>query len=112
MPAKHEPLRFDEVSRARRKARERRLKILARTFPALRAALSPADRLDLSTLMEFAEGRAPSTSAFHAARFILAVWSEGDEWNCTPFDVFAAMTVWDEEHREAFLAWPANPWWK
>lgn len=70
------------------------------------------ESLDLSTLMEFAaEGKAPSTSAYHAARFLLAVWSKGAEWDNTPFDVFAAMTVWDEPHRAAFLAWAADPWW-
>src|SRR4051794_12921013 len=109
---KDKPLLFDEESRARRTARECRLNDLACTFPRLRLVRWQGGWLDLSTLMDFAQGKAPSTSAYHAVRFILAVWSGGAEWDRKPFDVLAAMTVWDEEHRAAFLAWAAKPWWE
>lgn len=60
--------------------------------------------------MELAEPDAPCPSSHHAARFILAIWSQNDERDETPFDVIAAFAVWNEEHRAAFLAWAANPW--
>ncbi|MBX9790012.1 MAG: hypothetical protein K2Y37_13925 [Pirellulales bacterium] len=107
--ADDKPLLFDEASRATRKARERRLHELACTFPALRSALRQDEWLDVSGLMDLAEADA-RCSSHHAARFILAVWSKNGESNETPFDAIAALTVWDEEHRTAFLAWASKPW--
>lgn len=104
------PYPFDAASRAKRQARDRRLHDLGCTFPSLRSKLKKAEWLDLTTLENFAEGNAPTPSADHAARFILALWSRGEE-KLTPFDAVTALIVWDEEHRAAFLAWAANPWW-
>lgn len=73
--------------------------------------LQQGDRLDVSRLMDLAEADAPCPS-YHAARFILAVWSKNDESSRTPFDVIAALAVWNEEHRAAFLAWAATPSWE
>jgi hypothetical protein len=61
--------------------------------------------------MDLAQNDEGCPPAYHAARFILGIWGEGSESKCTPFDVFAALTVWDEEHRAAFIVWAANPWW-
>lgn len=44
-----------------------------------------------------------------AAVFVLKVWNR--EFPCPAFDVLEALARWDRGHREAFLAWAADPWW-
>jgi hypothetical protein len=41
----------------------------------------------------------------------LSVWDPQQAWELERFDVMEALRVWDEDHREAFLAWASNPWW-
>ena len=52
-----------------------------------------------------------TAAAQHAARFVLSVWNPTTTWSCGRFGVHAALSVWDLEHREAFLLWAARPWW-
>ena len=47
----------------------------------------------------------------HAALFVLSVWDSTHRWKCGRFDLHAALAAWDDEHREAFAAWAARPWW-
>lgn len=44
-----------------------------------------------------------------AVQFLLRVWDQHGLWKCGEFNVFEAMAIWDQEHREAFLAWALNP---
>ncbi len=83
---------------------------LARSFPTLLTApgLSPwrPDELD-----RWACGPVPGSGALHAARFVLAVWNFHAEWDCGRFDAVRALGAWDADHRAAFVAWAARPWW-
>jgi hypothetical protein len=55
--------------------------------------------------------RAP-TAARYAAQFVLTVWNMSRSWQCGRFNVVNSFTVWDREHRQAFLAWANDPWWR
>ena len=87
-----------------------RISTLADSFPTLRFA--PGVRLwDSGTLDEWANGPDPGDGARHAARFVLAVWDNGTQWQSGRFDVVEALAVWDHEHKRAFRAWADEPWW-
>jgi hypothetical protein len=49
----------------------------------------------------------------HAILFLLSVWNPNWHQDNTgePFDLHAALKVWDEAHHEAFLSWVEAPWW-
>jgi hypothetical protein len=53
----------------------------------------------------------PSDGALHAAKFLLALWNNQQVWDCGKFDVTDAMSIWDAEHRAAFVVWAEQPWW-
>ena len=86
-----------------------RIRELVHSFPTLQRApgTSPWDprRLD-----GWAASPAPSDGARHAAAFVLAVWDRVATWECGRFSVVDAYSVWDKEHRYAFLHWAHNPW--
>ena len=82
---------------------------LAESFPTLRGA-SGVSPWDPDKFEAWACGPAPGSGALAAARFVLAVYAIGAEWKCGRFDVVHAMNVWDEDHREAFVAWACDPW--
>lgn len=46
----------------------------------------------------------------HAVRFLLSVWNPNINWTAGRFAITDAVPVWGESHRDAFLAWVANPW--
>jgi len=58
-----------------------------------------------------------------AGLFVLSVWNPHDDWREIAglsrddgptggrFDVHRALGNWDDEHRSAFVAWAAEPWW-
>ena len=86
---------------------------LVLSFPELRKHLD-ADVLP-EDLARWLRGPAVTSGSLWAGRFCLLVWS-GDVksaafWRAGPFDVVTAMSVWDWEHRAAFLAWCQAPWW-
>ena len=66
---------------------------------------------DPEVLDAWACGPEPSSAGFHAACFVLNVWNMHAPWGCGRFDAVRAMAgVFDNEHREAFLAWAEDPW--
>ena len=82
---------------------------LAESFPTLRGR--PGVRpWDPARFDAWASGPAPSSGAFHAATFVLAVYNNEAPWRSGRFNVVAAMGVWDDEHRRAFVAWARDPW--
>lgn len=84
-----------------------RIALLAYSFPSLRGR--PGIRPWAPDLLaHWAAGPAPSLGALHAARFLLAWWGHPQAGS---FDVHAAMRTWDDDHRRAFQAWVASPWW-
>ena len=83
---------------------------LARTFPSLGKNAPGIDPWIPHELNRWAVGPA-SSGERHAARFVLAVWDNAADWECGRFDIVEALTVWDEPHRAAFLAWAGDPWW-
>jgi hypothetical protein len=86
------------------------IEALAASFPSLRGApyLSPWDAAGFD---EWAAEDARSPLAVFTARFVLEVWNPGNDWNCGPFELTAAMQTWDEAHLAAFRAWVNAPWW-
>lgn len=81
---------------------EGHLEILASCFPSLREArgVSPwnPNQLDIWA-SEFGRDQ----NAFHAAKYLLALWNAHNGWECGPFDPKVAIEVWDRTHRRAFL---------
>jgi len=92
-------------------ARER-MSMLAISFPELelraRSAILPFDALELN---RWARSGAPGHGGMCAARFVLSVWDPGTKWRAGRFDIHEALSIWDDAHRRAFLAWCINPWW-
>jgi hypothetical protein len=95
---------------------------LARGFPSLRLAkgVDPWDPVEF--LRWFCESGAPGHGAHHAVHFVLGVWNSDANWRTVanehgikytdklrPFDVFDALSTWDDDHRRAFAAWVNNP---
>jgi len=85
-----------------------RVTALALTFPTLNRADGVVP-FDAKAFARWARGPTRSDAARHAARFVLRTYNTS--FPCKPFDVVAAMVVWDRQHREAFLAWARDPWW-
>jgi hypothetical protein len=57
---------------------------------------------------------AQTSGSYHAVAFVLSVWSgSSKEWKARgySFDVSRAFQCWDDQHRDAFRRWAANPWW-
>jgi hypothetical protein len=81
----------------------------AQTFPCLRNApgVSPWEPHELNLWAT----RGVSHGEKVTARFVLAVWDRHTEWECGKPDLMEALGVWDLAHRQAFLAWAADPWW-
>ncbi len=75
---------------------------LARTTPIRQGLWDPND-LDAWAVKA-------SAGEKHAARFVLTVWNQYEDWQCGKFNVFDAVVSWDDMHREAFLVWVRDPW--
>jgi hypothetical protein len=89
---------------------EAKMTALARTFPSMSS--SPHVRLwDANSFDRWAGETPLSHGELMTARFLLAVWDPDHAWLCGRFDLMKALRVWDEKHREAFLAWASDPWW-
>lgn len=87
-----------------------RMTAFARTFPCLRQA--PGTELwDAPEFDRWAADTPLSHGEVETARFVLAVWDPAGTWRCGRFDLMEALRVWDETHRQAFLAWAGDPWW-
>ena len=93
-----------------------RISTLARSFPTL-ADVEACEPFDPAALAEWTRGPAATSGGLHAARFLLSLWSGGnvapgglDPWTVGPFDAVAAVASWDDDHRAAFAAWIAAPW--
>ena len=96
---------------------------LARSFPSLRRKLEPSEGFDALGLWRAAQPWSHGERC--AAAFVLSVWNPKGEWTLPeghedretdspaplPFDFHDAYGVWDDEHRQAFLAWARDPWW-
>ncbi|MFN7948843.1 MAG: hypothetical protein U0Z53_26055 [Blastocatellia bacterium] len=81
---------------------------LAGSFPSLRQApgIQPWEPARLDAWAETQND--PGT--VYAARFVLEVWNQHQEWQCGRFSISDAMYVWDEAHREAFRQWARCPY--
>jgi hypothetical protein len=86
-----------------------RMTALAEHFPSMRGAPG-IDPWTPHELNRWAVGQA-SHGERHTARFLLAVWDPGTDWEAGGFDVLEALRVWDLAHRAAFLECAADPWW-
>jgi hypothetical protein len=86
-----------------------RMTLLAETFPTLKNAPG-VDPWEPHELNRWALGpRSPGER--WAARFVLNLWNQSEDWECGSFDVFEALARWDNAHRRAFAMWALNPWW-
>lgn len=86
-----------------------RMARLAETFPTLRgrAGVRPWDP---SRFMREEKAAWTSPASREALRFVLSVWNTQNPTG-KRFNASSAMASWDEQHREAFRAWAARPWW-
>jgi hypothetical protein len=53
-----------------------------------------------------------SSGEKRAIEFCLNVWNQDTDWTAfgyRPFNVAYALSVWDDKHRAAFLAWAEDP---
>jgi hypothetical protein len=99
-----------------------RVLALAKTFHQLASSMSETpqggnelrlgDELGWNPLEleRWACSGAATSGSKAAAQFVLGVWNR-HEYRCGKFDLHAAMGIWDDEHRAAFLAWAKKPWW-
>lgn len=85
---------------------------LAERFPCLRGVdgVSP---FDVDALAAWAKKNPRCTHAgTHAVAFLLSVWNGRPEaFGLRPFHFTNAWGTWDDDHREAFLAWARDPFW-
>lgn len=82
----------------------------AQTFPSVASA--PGVLLwDADTFDKWATETPLSHGEHVTARFLLAVWNPWHSWSCGRFEVMESLRIWDDDHRMAFLAWAAAPWW-
>lgn len=88
----------------------RRIQALAETFPCLRV-VEGVRPWDPQRLYESAAAD-HRFAVKHSVAFVLDVWGD-PRWATLsgPFDVAKARKSWDEEHRAAWYAWCAKPWW-
>jgi hypothetical protein len=92
------------------------MSVLGRMFPSLRGAPG-VDPWDVARLVEWLNGPAPGSGARWAGRFLLGVWNADTDWtelDLEPpgrFDLFRAMSAWDDAHVSAMKAWIEAPFW-
>ena len=97
---------------------------LANSFPGLRGRPG-AEPWDAIAMLRYLCTGGGSHGEKLAARFVLGVWNSAEDWEATAkkqgieypetaaakFDVFEAISTWDDEHRQAFLTWCEAPFW-
>lgn len=92
-------------------SKAQRFQTLALTFPCLAMwAETPGAGVvpfDINKLMAFRNTIA-STAQRHVVNLLLDLWDGGHRHR--QFDMFAALSAWDETHRQAFAAWARSPW--
>ena len=89
---------------------EMRILELANGFKCLRRAPGIHGGLwDAMALDDWASSGA-SSGEKHSVRFVLGVWDPSHKWQSGNFNIFDAIEVWDETHREPFLKWAREPW--
>jgi len=87
---------------------EKKMATLARSFPCM--AKAPGAKLwDSNAFDHWAYDAPISRCELVTVRFLLAVWDRDFNWKCSRFDLMDAMSIWDEQHRAAFLAWARDP---
>lgn len=97
--------------------------VLANSFPTLHGSPG-AEPWDAITMLKQLCPGGGGYSEKLAARFVLGVWNSDEDWIETArkhgianpevaakFDVFEAISKWDDEHRRAFLTWCEAPFW-
>lgn len=62
---------------------------------------------DLSETWKWAQSLCLSEK--YVIQFCLSVWNSSAEW--APFDIVAAVNVWDRDRRAALKGWLDMPWW-
>jgi hypothetical protein len=100
-----------------------RMSRLCQSFPSLRdqPGTQPWDQ---HAFARWAGGPARTSGSGAAAAFVLAVWNGGGvhqgvdrlwfdsgKFRVGQFDAIHALSVWDEPHRAAFIAWCRDPFW-
>lgn len=85
------------------------IEALGRKFPCMtgKPGVSPWNAVQID---KWAASGAHSHGERVTARFLLAGWDQSGDWISGRFDLFEALTVWDEKHHAAFLEWVARPW--
>ena len=81
---------------------------LALTFPTLHQAPG-VQPWKPAKLDQWACSPHPCCGARHAARFVLAVWNDHQNWRCGRFHLIEAMHTWDQAHVGALCRWLSAP---
>jgi len=87
-----------------------RMALLTWTFPSLREA-DGVHAWEPERFDDWLMSGAPGHGARCAGRFLLSVWDPDHPWRSGRFELHEALGCWDQEHRAAFGAWVAAPWW-
>jgi hypothetical protein len=99
---------------------------LAKLFPTM-IGVPGTDPWNVEQLIGWLNSGAPTSGSRCAAMFLLGVWNPTTDWSkegvkvrrrkgsgppsAGRFDLFRAMSCWDEEHIAAFTEWLENPFW-
>lgn len=100
----------DQAAQRERAPRMARLRAMCSSFPALEGAPG-IEPWEPDVLDEWAAGPDGESGARHAAAFVLELWDSRARWRVGVFEFVVAMRQWDEQNRQAFLAWAKTPWW-
>jgi hypothetical protein len=111
---------FTEVTMSVATGNRHQMAEFVATFPSLARAAGVGLTFDPPTFAKWATS-GKSNAERQAAAFVLSVWNggtpaDGGWWNQRPyrvgrFDAVAAFALWDYQHKAAFLAWCADPFW-
>lgn len=82
---------------------EQRMSDLGKSFGLRLPGLEPWNPVKLASAIGVL-----SSGEVHVALFLLTVWNHHDG---EQFNVHHALMEWDDERRQAFLAWARRPWW-
>ena len=89
---------------------ERRMTLLARSFPTLTEGVPGIEPWDA---LVFAHWAAPSpavtSGSLAATKFLLHVWNDQTDWQCGRFSLREAHGIWDGNHWAAMLEFLKTP---
>jgi hypothetical protein len=91
-------------------SRERRMTLLAKSFPTLTEGVPGIEPWDALVLDHWAvTSPAVTSGSLATVRFLLHVWNDQTDWQCGPFSLHEAYGTWDGNHWAAMLEFLKTP---